>query len=147
MIPIVLWIAVMVIMFIVETVTVSFVSIWFAGGALAALITALFGGNMLVQLIVFTAVSVVLLVCMWPLRNRLTRRGVVKTNADRVVGMTAVVTERIDNLAGTGAVRVDGKVWTARSAEGEVLENGDIVLVVRMESVKLYVQKAPVAVG
>lgn len=147
MIPIVLWIAVMVIMFIVEAATVSFVSIWFAGGALAALITALLGGESLVQFVVFTAVSVILLVCMWPLRNRLTRRGVVKTNADRVVGMTAVVTERIDNLAGTGAVRVDGKIWTARSINGGTLEVGDIVLVARMESVKLYVEKAPVAVG
>ncbi len=147
MIPIVFWIAVMVIMFIVEAATVSFVSIWFAGGALAALITALLGGESLVQFVVFTAVSVILLVCMWPLRNRLTRRGVVKTNADRVVGMTAVVTERIDNLAGTGAVRVDGKIWTARSINGETLEVGDIVLVARMESVKLYVEKAPVAVG
>ena len=147
MIPIVFWIAVMVIMFIVEAATVSFVSIWFAGGALAALITALLGGESLVQFVVFTAVSVILLVCMWPLRNRLTRRGVVKTNADRVVGMTAVVTERIDNLVGTGAVRVDGKIWTARSINGETLEVGDIVLVARMESVKLYVEKAPVAVG
>lgn len=144
MIPIVLWIAVMVIMFVIEAVTASLVSIWFAGGALAALITALLGGSVLVQFAVFTLVSAILLVCIWPLRNRLTRRGFVRTNADRVVGMTAVVTERVDNLAGTGAVRVDGKIWTARGVKEETLEIGDVVLVERMEGVKLYVQKAPV---
>lgn len=147
MIPIVLWIAVMVVMFIVEAATVSFVSIWFAGGALAALITALFGGTLLIQFIVFTIVSAVLLIGIWPLRTRLTRRGTVKTNADRVIGMHAIVTEQIDNLAGTGAVRVDGKIWTARSAGGEILEPGEVVLVARMESVKLYVEKATVTVG
>lgn len=147
MTPIVLWIAVMVVMFVVEAATVSFVSIWFAGGALAALITALFGGTLVIQSIVFTIVSAALLIGIWPLRNRLMRRGTIKTNADRVIGMYAIVTERIDNLAGTGAVRVDGKIWTARSAAGEALEPGEVVLVARMESVKLYVEKAPVAVG
>lgn len=147
MIPIVFWIAMMVIMFFVEAATASLVSIWFAGGALAALVAAMIGGSVLVQFVVFTAVSALLLACLWPLRKRLTQRGFVRTNADRVIGMTAVVTEQIDNLAESGAVRVDGKVWTARSTDGTVLEPGDVVLVERMEGVKLYVQKAPVPVA
>ncbi len=147
MIPIIFWIAMMVIMFFVEAATASLVSIWFAGGALAALITAMVGGSVLIQFVVFTATSALLLACLWPLRKRLTKRGFVRTNADRVIGMTAVVTEQIDNLAEAGAVRVDGKVWTARSADGVILEPGDVVLVERMEGVKLYVRKAPVPVA
>lgn len=147
MIPIVFWIAMMVIMFFVEAATASLVSIWFAGGALVALVAAMIGGSVLVQFVVFTAVSALLLACLWPLRKRLIQRGFVRTNADRVIGMTAVVTERIDNLAEAGAVRVDGKVWTARSTDNTILETGDIVLVERMEGVKLYVKKAPVPVA
>ena len=68
------------------------------------------------------------------------------TVTDRGVGMTAVVTEAVDNVEGRGAVKVDGKVWSARSEHGETLEPGDLVRVLRIEGVKLYVEKLPVSV-
>jgi len=142
---IILWIAVMVIMIAVEATTVSLVSIWFAGGALCALIVALFGGNIWLQLIAFLVVSSVLLACLWPLRNKLLRRRIQPTNADRVIDMTAVVVEDVDNIAAVGAVQVDGKIWTARSSDGSPLYTGELVTVERIEGVKLYVsKKAPV---
>lgn len=145
MIHIILWIAVMVLMVIVEASTVSLVSIWFAGGALVALIAALLGGGIWLQIILFLVASSILLACLWPLRSKLLRRTIHPTNADRVIGMTAIVTEAVDNILGVGAVQADGKVWTARSTDGMPLSVGDLVRVERIEGVKLYVSKAPVA--
>ena len=65
----------------------------------------------------------------------------VATNADRVLGKTARVTEVIDNTIPTGAVYIDGKTWTARSANDEVIAVSEMVRVVKMEGVKLIVEK------
>lgn len=143
MIYTVLWIAIMLIMLAVEAATVSMVSIWFAGGALCAMIASLCGGGILLQVILFLVVSSILLICLWPLRNKLLKKKIQPTNADRVIGMTAVVTENVDNIHGSGAVQVDGKVWTARSSDGTKLMPGMLVRVDRIEGVKLYVSKEP----
>lgn len=141
-----LWFLVLLGTLAAEAATVSLVSLWFAGGALAALIAALCGAGFVVQLVLFTAVSAVLLGALWPLRRKLLEKRRPRVNLDRVVGMTAVVTEAVDNVEGRGAVKVDGKVWSARSEHGETLEPGDLVRVLRIEGVKLYVEKLPVSV-
>ena len=143
MIEIVLWIALMAAMMALEAATVSLVSIWFAGGALCALIAALCGGSLALQIGLFVGVSAVLVACLWPLRKKVLGRKRSATNLDRVIGMTAVVTEAVDNVEGVGAVKVDGKVWSARSEDGSALQPGDLVEVRRMEGVKLYVAKVP----
>ena len=61
------------------------------------------------------------------------------TNADRVLGATGKVTETIDNENSSGAVYVDGKTWTARSADGAVIPAGEPVEITSMEGVKLIV--------
>ena len=141
---IVLWVAAIIGLMILEASTVSLVALWFVGGALCALIAAFCGGSTLLQFVLFIAVSSVLLACLWPLRKKLLHRGHKATNADRVIGMTAVVTEPIDTIRGTGAVRVDGKVWTARSEDGAVIEAEALVTVRRIEGVKLYVEHSSV---
>lgn len=144
MFEVILWLAVMIAMMATEAATVSLVSIWFAGGALVALVAALLGGSISLQIILFVAVSAVLLAGLWPLRKKLLDKKRQPTNLDRVIGMTAVVTETVDNIAGAGAVKVDGKVWSARSEDGSQLLPGDLVEVRRIEGVKLYVVKSPV---
>ena len=146
MIDSILWAAVLVTMVIVEASTVSLVSIWFAGGALVALIASFLGAGLLLQLGLFLVVSTVLLAVLWPLRSKLLRRSIQPTNADRVIGMTALVTEDVDNITGAGAVQVDGKVWTARSTENLPLQTGELVKVDRIEGVKLFVSKLPAEV-
>ena len=143
MLEVILWIALMAAMLALEAATVSLVSIWFAGGALCALIAALFGGSLALQIGLFVGVSAVLVACLWPLRKKLLGRKRSATNLDRVIGMTAVVTEAVNNVEGVGAVKVDGKVWSARSEDGSALQPGDLVEVRRMEGVKLYVAKVP----
>ena len=136
-----LWLGAAVLFGVVEALTAGLVSIWFVAGAAAALIGALLGAGTGVQMALFLAVSAAALAATRPLVRRFTKDGTVATNADRALGETAKVTEAIDNAASTGAVYVDGKTWTARSADGSVIPAGAAVQVLRMEGVKLFVEK------
>lgn len=122
-----------------EAATAGLVSIWFVAGALVALVAAAAGASPVVQVVLFLAVSVAALALTRPLVRKLTKNSITPTNLDRVVGETAKVTETIDNENASGAVYVDGKTWTARSAEDLVIPAGEQVVVERMEGVKLFV--------
>lgn len=133
-----IWLGAVIVFALVEAATAGLVSIWFVGGAAAALIAALFGGPLWLQLALFLLVSAILLAATRPLVKKMST-SVVPTNLDRTIGQTARVTERIDNAAGTGAVYVDGKTWTARSTDDAPIPPGTAVVVERMEGVKLFV--------
>ena len=139
------WLGAVVVFAIVEAMTVGLTSIWFALGALGGFVAALAGAQLLVQLGTFVVVTAVALAVTRPLvKQAVGRQKGEATNADRVLGETAKVTETIDNLAGTGAVYVDGKTWTARSAGEETIPRGTLVRVERMEGVKLFVESCDV---
>ena len=136
------WLAAMVVLLIVEAIVPGLVSIWFAIGALAALIAALLNAPLWLQVVWFLAVSVASLVLTRPLAQRYVNAKVQPTNADALIGRDCVVTEGIDNLAGTGAVKIDGKVWTARAEdENDRYAVGDVVKALKIEGVKLIVRK------
>ena len=137
----IIWIAAIVIFGVVEAATVGLVSIWFVIGSVAGLITAVLGGSIWLQVVMFFIVSIAALIATRPLVRKLGKKGEVATNADRVLGGVARVTERIDNDVPTGAVYIDGKTWTARSADGSAIEKDEMVRILRMEGVKLYVEK------
>ena len=137
-----LWIGAIIVFGVVEALTAGLVSIWFVPGAVAGLIAAMAGLGILSQLVLFLAVSAAALAATRPLVKKLSAGRAVPTNADRVLGRTARVTETIDNDSAAGAVYVDGKTWTARSADGTVLPAGSRVEVRRMEGVKLIVEAA-----
>ena len=136
-----LWLGAIVLFGVVEAVTAGLVSIWFVAGAAAALVGALLGAGTGVQVALFLAVSAAALAAIRPLVRRFSKDGTVATNADRALGQAGRVTEAVDNAASTGAVYVDGKTWTARSADGSVIPPGATVKVLRMEGVKLFVEK------
>ena len=138
--PVWLWLIALVLFGAVEAATAGLVCIWFAVGALAALLAALFGAGVLVQVVVFAVVSAAALAITRPLVRRMTAGKAVATNADRVLGTAAKVTETIDNANSTGAVYVDGKTWTARSADGAVIPAGERVEITAMEGVKHFVK-------
>lgn len=136
------WAAALVVFLIVEAVTAGLVSIWFVFGSLVALICAALGAAVWLQIFWFVIVSVATLVLTRPLVKRYVDSRSVATNADRSIGRAAVVTERIDNLAATGAVKLDGVVWTARSTDDAVaIETGERVTVRAIEGVKLIVER------
>lgn len=143
--PSVVWLVLLVAFAIAEAATVGLVSIWFAAGALVALLSTFFTANIWVQIFLFLLVSSVTMAVLRPLARKYVLPTVVPTNADRVIGRQAVVTEEIDNLRGTGAVVVFGVAWTARSEEGSPIPQGTTVTVNRIEGVKLFV--TPVAQG
>ena len=142
------WVAVMALAAFVEAATPKLVSIWFSVGALAAMLAAYFGASITVQLLLFVFVSIAALVGLRPLAKRFIDPHIVPTNADRLLGGEAQVTETIDNERSAGAVYIDGKTWTARSEDGSIIPAGEQVEVVRMEGVKLFVRpRAGVVVG
>ena len=137
------WLIAMVLFGVLEAVTVGLTSIWFAVGALAALIAASLGAFALVQVVVFLVVSFVTLLLVRPLAQRYINDRKEPTNADRVIGREAVVTQAIDNLKGEGQVNVSGAVWTARSQEEAPIPAGARVRVLRIEGVKVIVSPVP----
>ena len=138
----VMWLVAMVVLLIIEAAVPGLISIWFALGALAALISALCHAPFWLQIVWFLVVSILSLILTRPLAKKYVNGRVTPTNADMVIGKDAVVSERIDNLHAKGSVLLDGKTWTARMAEeGQFAEEGEIVKVLRIEGVKLIVSK------
>ncbi len=133
------WIAALVVFLILEGITAGLCSIWFAAGALCALLVALFHGSLPIQVVVFVAVSVFALWITRPLAKKYINSRTVPTNADRVIGKQGVVQENINNLEATGSVRVEGETWKARSLTGAAISQGSVVAVRKIEGVKLLV--------
>ena len=133
------WLIVMVLFLAVEAVTVGLVCIWFAAGSLIALLAAMCGAQLWLQIVLFLVVSAATLYFTRPLVKRYVNSKVEPTNADMVIGKECRVTETVDNIAGTGAVYVDGKTWTARSENDEIIPEGTLVTAKSIDGVKLIV--------
>ncbi len=138
----VVWLVLMVVLLVVEGMAPGLVSIWFAIGALAAMISAMLHAPLWLQVLWFVVVSTVSLVLTRPLAKKYVNARTTRTNADMAIGKDCVVTETIDNVRGTGAVTVGGKIWTARMAapDGHA-EKGAVLKVLRIEGVKLIVEE------
>lgn len=135
-----LWLVITVVLVIIEIATFNLVTIWFAGGAFIAMVAAMFRLPMWVQLILFAFVTTVLLVSTRPFVVKMMEKKT-PTNSDRVIGSVGVVQEEIDNIKETGAVKTDGKVWTARTLNGEVIPVGETVKIHEIRGVKLMVSR------
>lgn len=139
----VIWLVCFVLFLIVEIATISLVSVWFAGGALVAFLANLIGFELWVQIIVFVVVSLILLALTRPVASRFINKDLVKTNVDEVLGKTVKVIERIDNIGETGKVMLNGVEWTARSEDDQIiLEVNELVKIIRVQGVKVIVQKS-----
>ena len=136
----IVWTAAIIVFGAVEAATAGLVSIWFVAGALVALVSAFVGAPLWLQIALFLLVSAVALALTRPLLRKITATNAEATNADRVLGEVAKVTETIDNENSLGAVYVDGKTWTARSEDDTVIPAGSRVQIQRMQGVKLYVK-------
>ena len=134
-----IWLAAAFLFGIFEAATVQLVAIWFAVGSLAALVPAMLGGPFWLQFVTFTAASVLSLAMTRPLVAKVLRVRKTPTNADRIVGMIGVVTERIDNVEERGRVLVDGINWAARSEDGDGIEQSERVVVKKIEGAKVIV--------
>jgi len=134
-----LWVGLMVLFGILELSTVNLVSIWFVAGSLVAMVAALMGASIWVQVILCLLTAAILLAFLQPFVKKFVTPKKTATNVDMVLGREAYLTETVDNIRGTGALKLDGKEWTVRSMDQTVLPKGTLVKVVKLEGVKLYV--------
>lgn len=140
------WLALMVVFLIVEGICpCHLVSIWFAVGAVAAIVVALVGGSAGWQIGVFLVVSCALLASLWPITRKFLRPRSIPTNVDSVIGSTGMVTVAIDNVDATGQVKLGGIEWSARSTSGNPIGVGVVVRVDRIEGVKVFVSPAKIS--
>ena len=141
----IIWLVLLVVFLIVEASTVTLVSLWFAAGALAAILVALTGGGLGFQVAVFVIVSAVLLTALRPLVRKHIKPKLTKTNVDAVVGSTGLVTVAIDNVSAVGQVKLGAMYWTARSVSGEPIPQDTLVRVARIEGVKAFVEPVEIS--
>ncbi len=138
---IVFWLVVFVVLIAIEAFSWTLTSIWFAGGALAALVCSLLGASLGVQALAFMAVSLALLYFTRPLSVRYFNNKRAKTNVDSLIGRKVLVVEDINNLIQTGRVKVADIEWMAKSVDSETeIRQGAVVEIVRVEGAKLWVQ-------
>lgn len=136
---ILIWLVLAAVFLVVELITVGMVSLWFMIGALAAALAAALGAALWLQIVIFLLISALCFAFLYPKLKHLIVRSNQPTNADVLLGKTCLVVRRIDNVAGTGAVTVDGKTWTARTLNGETVEEGALVRAAEIQGVKLIV--------
>ena len=139
------WLAMIILFLVIEMITISLVSIWFVGGALAAFIVSYFTGNIWIEVVVFLAVSVFLLILLRPLARKLSvkQKDQMVSGAKAMIGRQAVVTEEIDNVHARGAVQVNGQYWTAKTELfKDTIPKDTIVDIIDVDGVKLIVRKA-----
>ena len=136
------WLALLIILLIIEIITVGLTSIWAAGGALAALLLNILGVPLAGQIIVFFVVTFVLLYFTRPFAVKYINTQRVKTNYEGIIGKTIRITETVDNISQTGTAVVNGQEWTVRAEkDGDILEPDTLAKVVNIAGVQLSVRK------
>ena len=135
------WLSLVAVMLVIEIFTMGLTTIWFSLGAVAAAIAAGLGAPLWVQILLFTVVSVVIMILVRPFALKVMDRNRTKTNIDEVIGKQAEVIEPIDNQKEQGKVRFRGVEWMARSVDGSTVAAGDVVTVEEVSGVKLLVKK------
>ena len=137
-----IWIGLFIILLIIEVFTVGLTTIWFAIGALAAAGANTLGANLTIQIIVFLAVSIMLMIFTRPWAAKHLNKNRLRTNYESKIGEVIKITERVDNLRQTGRSIVDGQEWTVRSQDNNViLEKDELAKVISVSGVKLIVEK------
>lgn len=137
----VIWLIATAALIVMEIISLGLTTIWFAGGALVAALTAYLRLHWLVQILFFAVVSLLLLFLTRPLAVKHLMKEPEKTNVEGLIGKTGYVTKTINNLKAEGEVKLNGMEWTARSKDDEVIEKDDEVIVDSISGVKLIVVK------
>lgn len=136
------WLALLILLLVVELITVGLTSIWGVGGALAAMILSLLKVSFGLQVVAFLVVTAVLLIFTRPFALRFVNTKREKTNYEGIIGKTVRIEERVDNISQTGMAVVNGQEWTVRSEDdNKIIEPGKLVKVVEVKGVKLIVRE------
>ena len=136
-----IWLAGIIVFVILEAATYQMVSIWFAAGAAGGLVAAALDADFTVQMTVFIAISVILLLCLRPVSKRMLKSKKTHTNVDSLIGKDILITKEVNNIQGSGEGKVNGMYWTLRSADSAVIPEGETAAVEKVEGVKLIVRR------
>ena len=136
------WLVAMVIFMAAEAMTVTLVSVWFAVGSLGAIAVALLGGGLVLQVTVFLALAVALLLSLRGIVRKHFNPRITKTNIDSILGATGIVITPVNNIAALGQVQINGMEWSARSSDNSHIAVGTLVKVDKIEGVKVFVSLA-----
>lgn len=142
--PALAWLGIIILSLIVEAQTADMGAICFAPGALVAMVMAVFGVDIVPQIVVCLVISATLLILAKTVLKKYIRKHhkIEKTNTSAMEGKTATVEERIDNLTDHGVAKINGQLWGARmERDGETAEPGEHVSVVRVEGTKLICKR------
>ena len=137
----IVWLVLAICFAIAEAATLGLVSIWFAAGSLVAMIASMLHAPLGLQIALFLITAAVTLVLTRKFAKQQFNQGRERTNADRVVGMEAIVIETVDNDKPSGQVRAGGQIWTARSLHETVIPVGAKVIVSTIQGVKAMVEE------
>ena len=137
----VLWLIVVAVMLVIEIFTMGLTTIWFSIGAVAAAVASGFSAPGWLQIVLFAAVSVLVMLLVRPFAMKVMDSGKMKTNLDEIAGQKVRVLEEINNSEGTGKVMYRGVEWMARSVDDAVMAKDSIVTVQSISGVKLMVTK------
>lgn len=136
----VVWLALMIAFVVMEATTVQLICIWFAAGSLTAMVVSLLGGAFWLQILVFFAVSILLLVALWPVAKKHFKPKLTATNTDALIGRICTVTETIDPVEG-GRVKMGDVTWSASSQQGTKIPTGAQVKILKVQGVKVFVEE------
>lgn len=135
------WIIGAIALLIIEMITISLTSIWFAGGAVAAAIVSVFTASIVIQAAVFIIVSLLLLVITRPIAAKYMNSKIQKTNVEALVGRKCKVAVTIDASAGTGMIKIGDVEWKARASQDNlVIPKGTEVVIKKVTGVRLIVE-------
>ena len=140
----IIWLVLMIAFLIAEAATVVTISLWFAGGALVALVASLLGAPLWLQVALFFLVSAALLGSLRGIVKKHFTPRLERTNVDAIIGSSGYVTAEIDNIKATGTVKLGAMEWTARATAGAPIAVGTLVKVDKIEGVKVFVTPAEV---
>ena len=136
------WLIAAGIFFIIEMATIGFLVFWLGIGALLAMVTSFLTDSILIQVIVFVITSILLLIFTRPLVNKFVKvPKEVKTNAYSIIGKKGIVISAINNIEGSGQIKIDGEVWSAKSANDDDIAKDTEVEIIEIDGVKAVVKK------
>ena len=139
---VIFWLVVMVALIVIELATLGLTTIWFACGALVAVVAAALDAPLLLQILMFVVVSFAVLLAVRPIAVKYFNKDRTRTNIESMIGRQAIVVSEIDNMQGIGQVTVNGMEWSARSTINELkIAVGHVVVIRAVDGVKLIVEE------
>lgn len=141
------WLIASGIFFVGEIVTVGFLLFWFGIAGLITMVVSFFTSNIIIQSVVFLVTSVILILSTKPFVKKFVNKETIVTNANSLIGKKAIVIQEINNLQGTGQIKIGGEIWSAQNETDSVISENQEVEIIKIEGVKLIVKPIPITVS